>query len=102
MIGRLSTVANPPQPGTAISEAEVGLAEAGRSGEARMPREVLHEIAQHRFEAMNGLEKTVAFLVGDPPSIGFVRDQYHCVADAKAELAEAWPSLYQQGDAAVL
>ena len=75
------------------------LAEAGRYGEGHVPPGALRQFALQRFAAANGLEWS-AFSIYDPALRTFARDQLRAVAEAKAELAEAWPSLLKEGDAA--
>ncbi len=75
------------------------LTEAGKRGQGRLPPDLLREIAQRRFAAADGLERSIRGN-GDPARLGRAGDEFGRVADVKAELAEAWPSLFQPGDAA--
>ncbi len=84
-------------------------AEAAKRGQGSLPAERLREIARERLQAVSGLEQALFInylLAGLPGAIrvpaGYARarDEYRRAAEIRAELAEAWPSLETEGDAA--
>ena len=84
-------------------------AEAGRRGQGRLPADLLEGVAQQRCKAILGLEQALvvnynlaAASAADRNPAMWARVRTECLraADARADLAAAWPTLMNADDAA--